>query len=141
ADVAPVPAPATPRDGRHDFDFLHGRWRVHNRRLRTPLRGASDWFEFDGHAVETPVWDGQANLEECDATLGDGTRIRGLALRLYDPQARQWTIHWSNSATGTLDRPMTGAFTGRRGTFYNQESFEGRAIFVRFIWTALGPAA
>ena len=36
-----------PRGDSHDFHFLAGRWRVHNRRLMTRLRGANDWTEFD----------------------------------------------------------------------------------------------
>lgn len=142
SDVAPRPVsrPA-PRDGMRDFDFLHGRWRVHNRRLRRPLSGSGEWYEFEGTAVERPLWDGQGNLEEYEAELPTGDRLRGLALRLYDPRSRQWTINWSSSATGRLDRPMTGEFRDGRGEFYNQEELEGRAIYVRFIWTSLGPAA
>ena len=39
----------------HDFDFLVGRWRVHNRRLATRLRGAHDWKEFDATHVDQVI--------------------------------------------------------------------------------------
>lgn len=126
-------------DGVRDFDFLHGTWRIHNRRLRRPLSGSTDWYEFEGRSVERALWDGRANLEEYEAEAPAG-RLRGLALRLYNPHSRQWTIHWSNDATGTLDRPMTGEFRDGRGEFYGQDEFEGRPILLRFIWTSLGPA-
>ncbi|HEX7942807.1 MAG TPA: hypothetical protein VF488_13435 [Gemmatimonadaceae bacterium] len=135
----PLSAPMPPRDGVHDFDFLHGRWRVHNRRLRRPLSGSSDWYEFEGRSVERSLWDGQGNLEEYEAELPTG-RLRGLALRLYNPVARQWSIHWSSSATGTLDQPMVGEFHDGRGEFYGQDTFEGRTVLLRFYWTSLGPA-
>jgi hypothetical protein len=131
-----IQAPAP--DGTHDFDFLHGAWRVHNRRLREPLTGSEEWYEFDGRSVERPFWDGQGNLEEYEAALPDGTPLRGIALRLYDPEARHWTIHWSNSAKGTLDPPMTGVFRRGKGEFYSHEAYRGRMILVRFIWTSSG---
>jgi hypothetical protein len=134
-----IAAPPPLRDGRHDFDFLHGSWRIHNRRLRHPLTGSSEWYEFEGRSVERPLWDGQANLEEYDATLPNGTPLRGLALRLYEPKTRRWTIHWSNSASGTLDAPMTGAFRDGVGEFLSHEEFEGRMILVRFHWSSPGP--
>jgi hypothetical protein len=123
--------------GAHDFDFLHGRWRVHNRRLRAPLAGATEWYEFDGAVSEDPFWNGDGNLEEYNAVLPDGTPLRGLALRLYQPDTRRWTINWSNAANGTLDPAMTGTFRDGRGAFYSQERLHGRAIFVRFLWTSL----
>ena len=126
-------------DGVHDFDFLHGTWRIHNRKLRNPLAGSTDWYEFDGRAVERPFWDGQGNLEEYEATLPDGSPIRGMALRLYNPAARRWTINWASSTSGTLDPQMTGAFRDGRGEFYSHEDYKGRMILVRFIWTSLGP--
>ena len=136
-----VPSPEALHDGAHDFDFLHGVWRIHNRKLRHPLTGSSDWYEFEGRSTERPLWDGNANIEEYDATLPDGTRLRGLALRLYNPAARRWTIHWSNSANGTLDPPMSGTFRDGVGTFYSHEDYQGRMILVRFFWTRPGPGS
>ncbi len=126
---------ATPRDGTHDFDFLHGSWTIRNRRLRNPLSGSSDWYDFDGATVERSLWNGQANLEEWEGTLPDGSRLRGLALRLYDRKSHQWSIYWSNAATGTLDSPMIGEFHNGLGIFYGHEGYQGRMIFVRFHWS------
>jgi hypothetical protein len=136
-----VTPPQPPRDGVHDFDFLHGTWRIHNRRLERPLTGSTEWYEFEGRSIERPLWDGQGNLEEYEATIPDGTRLRGLALRLYDPRAKRWTIHWSSSANGTLDPPMYGTFRDGVGTFYSHEDFHGRMILVRFLWTHSGASA
>lgn len=127
------------RDGAHDFDFLHGEWHVHNRRLRRPLSGAAEWYEFDGATIERALWDGRANIEEYRATLPDGSPLRGLALRLYEPATGRWTIHWSNAMTGMLDAPMVGVFRDGVGEFYGDGTFEGRPIRLRFYWTASGP--
>ncbi|MEP7000807.1 MAG: hypothetical protein ABI969_10035 [bacterium] len=124
-------------DGSHDFDFLHGSWRVHNRKLRQRLAGSTDWIEFEGRAVERPLWDGQANIEEWEADMPSG-RVRGLALRLFNPHSRQWSIHWSGSDTGTLDNPVTGEFRERRGEFYGTDTCDGRQILARFVWTSNG---
>ena len=35
--------PAAPPDGRHDFDFFHGRWTVENRRLRERFADSDRW--------------------------------------------------------------------------------------------------
>ncbi len=134
-------ATEAPRDGAHDFDFLHGTWRIHNRKLRKPLSGTEEWYEFEARSVERPFWDGQGNLEEYEGVLPDGTRLRGIALRLYDPRSARWTIHWSNGANGTLDPVMTGVFRDGRGEFYSHEDYQGRMILVRFFWSSLGPDA
>ena len=136
--TATAAIPVDTHDGTHDFDFLHGAWRIRNRKLRAPLAGSSDWYEFEGRAVERPLWDGQGNLEEYEATLPDGVHLRGLALRLYNPVAKQWTINWSSSTTGTLDPPMTGVFSDGVGSFYSHEDYKGRPIVVRFLWTSSG---
>jgi len=129
----------------HDFDFLHGTWHVHNRRRRRVLAGdgaaAAEWYAFDGGATERPLWNGRANVEEYHATLPDGTPLHGLALRLYEPAAAHWTIHWSNAATGTLDAPMTGTFVDGVGEFFGDDRHDGRPIRVRFRWTSEGPDA
>lgn len=129
-----------PRDGQADFDFVIGSWKVRNRRLRQPLTGSDSWYEFDATSVARKVWDGLANMDEFDGESPSG-RIRGLTLRLYDPNARQWSLYWSNAANGTLDKPMVGEFKDGRGEFYDQETFQGRSIYVRFIWSGITPTS
>jgi hypothetical protein len=135
----PSPGASSPHDGARDFDFLHGTWRVRNRKLRRPLTGSEEWYEFTGRSTEQPIWGGRANIEEYDATLPDGTRLRGLALRLFDPRANRWTIHWSNGVNGTLDTPLTGTFRDGVGVFYGHDNHAGKMVPVRFHWTSAGP--
>jgi hypothetical protein len=132
-----VPSAAQTRpDGQHDFDFEFGRWRVHLERLLHPLTHSTTWATLDGTSVVRPVWGGRANLGELEVD-GSGTHVEGLSLRVYDPQARQWRIHWANSRDGVLGPAMVGGFTNGRGEFYDQEDLDGRPIFVRFIFSGI----
>ena len=120
------------RDGQQDFDFHVGTWKTHLKRLQRPLTGSTTWVEYEGTTVVRKVWDGRANLVELDVK-GPAGRIEGLSLRLYNPQARQWSLNFANSASGTLTIPSVGSFKNGRGEFYAQETLNGRAIFVRFV--------
>ena len=129
--TSPQPV-ASKRDGQRDFDFEIGRWKTRlSRRLR-PLTGSNTWVEYEGTTVVRKVWNGRANLVELDVD-GPAGRIEGLSLRLYNPEARQWSLNFSNRAGGTLSEPVFGEFRNGRGEFYGQELLNGRAIFVRFI--------
>ena len=75
------------RDGRRDFDFLHGRWRVRNERLRERLAGCTDWERFESSVECHPVLGGIGNIETHDSDWNGG--YRGLALRLYAPATRR----------------------------------------------------
>ena len=122
------------RDGQHDFDFEIGSWKIHLSRLQDRLAGSTTWVQFDGTSVTRKVWNGRANLEEFETDSSQG-HIEGLTLRLYNPQARQWSIYWANSKNGTLVQPMIGEFKNGHGEFFDQEPWKGRAVFVRFIWS------
>jgi hypothetical protein len=128
------------RDGQHDFDFEFGTWHAKVARLAKPLSGSTTWLRYEGPSVVHKVWDGRANLGEIDLA-GPAGNIRGLSLRLYDPQTTQWRISWANVNDGLLGTPMVGGFENGRGEFYNQETFEGRAIFVRFIFSGITETA
>jgi hypothetical protein len=117
-----------------DFDFEIGTWKAHLSRLQNPLTGSTTWTEYEGTSVVRKVWDGRANLGEIDIS-GPSGHIEGLSLRLYNPQSRQWNIHWASSRDGALGAAMVGEFKNGRGEFFNQEMFDGRAIFVRFIFS------
>lgn len=124
-------------DGRRDFDFLHGRWRVHNRRLRTRLAGADDWETFKAGNVCTPLLGGLGNLDEFAAQWRGG--YRGITLRLYDPRARRWSIRWANGEDGVLEPPVYGGFEHGVGTFFGEDTHAGRAARVRFVWDGISP--
>jgi hypothetical protein len=128
-------------DGQHDFDFEIGTWKIHLKRLKDRLAGSTTWVEFDGTSVTRKLWDGHANIEEFE-TDAAGLHIEGLTLRVYNPQTRQWSIYWANSKDPALGQPITpmvGEFKNGVGEFYDQELWNGRSVFVRFIWSNLTP--
>jgi hypothetical protein len=123
-----------PADGRADFDFFMGRWKVKHRRLRERLKGSTAWEEFEGASVARKVLGGLGNIDENVLERASG-RLEAITVRLYDPVSRQWSIYWADSVNATLLTPMIGEFAHGRGEFYAQEPFEGRQIFSRFIWS------
>jgi hypothetical protein len=135
------PSPESPepkRDAQHDFDFEIGAWKTHVSRRLHPLTGSQAWVEYEGTSVVRKVWDGGANLLELDVQ-GPAGRIRGLSLRLYNPESRQWSLNFANRAGGTLSPPTLGAFKDGRGEFFDQETLDGRAIYVRFVISDITP--
>jgi hypothetical protein len=142
---APETAPAPPdadtkqaknatRDGQHDFDFDFGTWKTHSSRLLHPLTGSTTWVKMEGVTVVNKVWTGRANLAEFKAD-GPAGRIELLALRWYNPTARQWNIVFATPNVGTVSIPAVGEFRNGRADFYDQEALNGKSILVRFsIW-------
>jgi hypothetical protein len=126
-----VPAPSA---AQHDFDFDFGTWKMHIRRRVHPLSGSDEWTEMEGTTTTNKIWDGRANLATVEAD-GPSGHLELLALRLWDPQARQWSISFATSDVGVLSVPAVGGFTNGRGEFYDSELYHGRNILVRFsIW-------
>lgn len=126
---------------RHDFDFLFGCWKIHNRRLRNPLTNALEWYEFEAASTERPLLGGLANIEQYDAPKTPNGPIHAIALRLYDAEAHHWSIYWAKEGRGSFDVPMVGGFSDGVGRFFAREEYEGRPITVRFTWTPCGPTA
>lgn len=124
--------------GQHDFDFELGTWKIHLRKLEHPLSGSKTWIEFDGTSVTRKLWKGRAQIEQFE-TDGAAGHIEGMTLRLYNPKAHQWSLYWANSKDGVLTQPTVGEFKNGRGEFYDQEPFNGRAIFVRYLWSNITP--
>jgi hypothetical protein len=126
------------RDGQHDFDFEIGTWKTHLSRRLHPLTGSNVWTEMVGTTVVRKVWNGRANLVELVAD-GPAGHFEGLSLRLYNPQSHQWSLNFASSGGGTLATPTIGQFKDGRGEFYDQETFDGRAILVRFVISEITP--
>jgi hypothetical protein len=117
-------------DGQHDFDFQIGTWNVHVKRLLRPLTGSTSWAEYDGTHVVTKVWGGRANIGTLEID-GPSGHIEGESLRLYNAQTHQWSFTFAQSSDGKLGPPMVGEFKNGRGEFFNQETYNGRAVLVR----------
>jgi hypothetical protein len=124
--------------GQHDFDWEIGTWHTHLRMLARPLSGSTVWSEMDGTSVVRKVMDGRSNLVELSAK-NDSSKIEGLSLRLFNPQTGQWSVHYANIRSGMLDKPVIGEFKAGRGEFYSQDTFNGRAILVRFVIIPVSP--
>jgi hypothetical protein len=140
ASRAGLQSPPAERDGQHDFDFEIGTWRTHLSRLLHPLTGSTAWVEYDGTSVVRKVWNGRANLVELEVD-GPAGHLEGLALRLYNPQSHQWSLNFSNSNGGTMAQPTIGEFKDGRGEFFDQETLNGRAIYVRFVISDITPTS
>jgi hypothetical protein len=137
AAAAPVGAPQ--RDGAHDFDWDIGTWTTHQRRLLHPLTGSTTWVEYTGTDVVRRLWDGANEaLIEADGPAG---HLEIFALRFYDPEARQWSVHFANRAIGSMGPPVIGGFRDGRGDFYDQEPYGGRIILVRFSVSEITPTS
>ncbi|MGW5401229.1 hypothetical protein [Streptomyces sp. NPDC003952] len=118
----------------NDFDFLAGTWDVTNRRLADFLNADSGWEEFPAVSRATRHFDGAASFDEIEfPTKGSA----GMTLRLYDPEREQWTLNWASRRTGTLFPPVTGRFDAVTGTgvFEGEDTYDGTAVRVRFVWS------
>jgi hypothetical protein len=126
----------TENDGRNDFDFLIGTWNVHHRMLTARLQGSTDWVEFEGETVDRKIMNGLGNMDENIIHMKNGP-VHAISLRIFNPQSKEWSIHWSTDKMGYLDIPMIGGFKDGRGEFYAQEIHDSRHVYSRFIWSKI----
>lgn len=134
-DVTPrAPAPAPPDV--HDFDFLAGEWNVRHRYLRVKDK-SREWVEVPGTVSHRALMGGRANAEEHTIDVPKGPN-RAVALRSYDPKALRWHIWWLDGrAPGVIDPPVQGRFENGVGTFYGDQTIDGKPVRVRFIWSRI----
>ena len=122
-----------------DFDFLMGRWHVHNRVLRKRLAGEVEWEEWEATSVARPLLDGLGNEDEFRTEYGGG--FVAMSFRFFDPATRLWSIYWVDSRrSGLLDPPVIGSFTGDGGLFEGTDTLDGRPILIRYLWSGVTTA-
>ncbi len=132
------PAAGVPRDGSHNFDFNIGVWHTHIRRVLDPLSGSNESMELNGTVTVRKVWGGLAQLEEIEAD-GPKGHWEGLTVFLYNPQAHQWSQSFIDSKMAALNSPTIGSFKDGRGELYSQDTFNGKSILVRGVWSDIMP--
>ena len=132
--------PASPNSSPNDFDFLVGKWKMHNRHLDKRLADCRTWTEFDASDVNTKILNGAADMDTYSTTqfpgMG-GKPFEGLTLRLFDPEDRLWSLYWIASNTGKMEPPVVGSFDQNRhtgGFFFGKDTLNGKPILVVFRW-------
>jgi hypothetical protein len=132
--------PAAPaRDARHDFDFLHGTWRIDHRRLKERLTGCQEWEEFSTNLRCYPILGGAGNVDEGEFPARG---YQAMSLRLYDERQRTWSIYWITSLSSAVDPAVVGGF-GDDGTgeFLGPDTHNGTPVLVRYLWSDITAAS
>lgn len=118
---------------KHDFDFFHGSWHVHNRRLSGP----DGWIEFEAGCLTRPLAAGMGFIDEMTfPTLG----VSGHTIGLHDQARDQWAHYWVSSRDGVLQPPVYGGLTGPdTAAFHGEDELDGSPIKVRQLWKLTSP--
>lgn len=121
-----------------DFDFFHGEWNVVNRKLKKRLQNCDQWLEFESTCECRPILHGLGNVDKFAAEI-DSRPFEGIALRLFDPKKRLWSIYWADSNVAILDVPQVGSFSADTGVFLARDIWEGTPVIVEYNWNKNDP--
>jgi hypothetical protein len=117
----------------NDFDFLVGKWNIHSRKLKTRLDNCQEWSEFEAFGECRKILNGFGNIDDF-RTEFNGKPFEGMALRLFNPKTKLWSIYWADSNVVVLDVPQVGSFEDNIGKFYAKDVFNGKDIIVLYQW-------
>lgn len=125
--------------GAHDFDFLHGSWRIANERLVSRLSNSDQRERFEAEGTCQPILGGIGNIDSFRPRSGDWQGYEGAALRLYHPESGLWSIYWADTVLCGLTLPVVGRFTDNVGEFFGDDTHGDRPVRVRFRWSGISP--
>jgi hypothetical protein len=117
------------------WDFLQGKWKVRNRKLRERFVNSKEWDEFDGTLRNWQVLGGRGNVS--DAWFDEpGAPHGSTQLRVYNDEKREWLTWILDARTPTNISPaMHGKFEPGSATFLVSYPARDRSIQVRSQWT------
>jgi hypothetical protein len=126
---------STVRDGSHDFDFLYGKWKMPNHKLRKRLADSHDWDDFISCDEASPLPGGIGDTDYFLSTFWKD--FVGVTVRTYDVKTGLWRIYWVDNtfSGGAIQPPVVGKFDGNVGIFEGPDTYDGRPIVVRYTWT------
>ncbi len=123
------------------WDFLVGKWKVRNRRLRERLTASTDWDEFDSTLTNWPVLGGRGNVGD-NRFAGPGRPYRGVSIRAFNADRNEWLSWWLDGRDpANIGAPLRGRFVDGSGTLIGDEEFNGKTIKVRSQWTRTDTAS
>ena len=137
----PTAQTATVRDGSHDFDFIYGKFKMTNHRLKKRLAGSHQWDDFISCDEGQPLPGGIGNTDYFTASYWKN--FAGVTFRTYDPKTGLWRIYWVDNtfSGGVIQPPVVGKFEDNVGIFKGPDTFHGIPIVVRYTWTMNPPGS
>jgi len=122
----------------HDFDYLVGNWTLKNRKLASRLTHSTEWQSFESRVEMHQILGGMGNIDKY-TDEASGKPYEGVALRLFNPKTRLWSIYWADGNSGTLDPPVVGSFEKKIGHFFARDTYRGTPVIVVFRWDVRNP--
>ena len=124
-----------------DFDFLIGKkWNIRSRKLNSRLTGCTEWTEGFAEGECRKILTGMANIDSFKTEI-EGKEFEGMAVRLFNPKTRLWSIYWADNDRVTFDPPQVGSFDGPIGEFLTRDLWKSTDVIVRFHWDKTEPNA
>ena len=122
----------------NDFDFIIGKWKVFNKRLKERLNNCREWIEFEADYASWHVLGGIGNMDEIKVK-NDEMVFHGLSMRIFNPKKNEWTIYWADDhhPENGIKPQVAGTFENGVGTFYGEELFNNKPVKLRFIWKSI----
>ena len=130
---------ASASSSQNDFDFLVGKWIMHNRRLNRRLENCKDWTEFESTDENSKILSGIGDIDTYKTNEMPGmagTPFAGFTLRIFNPQTRLWSLYWVANNKGVLAPPQVGSFENNVGHFFAKDTYKGKNVIVVFRWDA-----
>ncbi|HRI03772.1 MAG TPA: hypothetical protein PLL77_08520 [Pyrinomonadaceae bacterium] len=122
-----------------DFDFLEGLWSVKNRMLKTRLANNNEWLEFDSTIEMRKVLQGLGNIE-CYKSTFNNKPFEGMAVRLFDPKTRLWSVYWTDiNGPSLAGDPVVGSFENGVGKLFADDTFNDKPVVSLYQWDSRDP--
>jgi hypothetical protein len=126
------------QSGINDFDFLLGTWTIRSLRRTNALARDREgvWEEFSAtHTAAGKDLDGRVIIDHFEGILPCGEVRKGMTIRAYDEETRQWSLVWLDNRNPPDFRPLLGGFENGVGLFFQAiEAPDDRPLRVRFTW-------
>jgi hypothetical protein len=126
---------ASDSSSKNDFDFFKGKSNIINEKLKKRLCNCTEWIEFPSTQEMYTILHGIGNIDNFLATF-DGEPFEGMTVRLFNPLTKLWSIYWSDSTSGVLDKPVVGSFDNKVGHFFSKDIYENKEVIQVFRWDA-----
>lgn len=124
---------ATSNEEARQFDFLEGEWKA---LCRFPLTDGT-WGEGPGTMTANKVLDGCVSLEFFEGPY-QGTSIKGLGLRAFNPQTSEWEHTWTDTSAPGGFLVWRGRFEGGAIELCGEWLGEaGRQVLSRLTWSRI----